>query len=62
MRRADSTLVHSMQHIDGEFVLKFGKANKALVGIEDDEDSKEWICLRLSLTLKIIMIMRRFKT
>lgn len=29
------------QFIDGEFVLKFGKANKILVDIEDDEDSKE---------------------
>lgn len=41
MRRADSTLVYSMQHIDGEFVLKLGKVNKVLVDIEDDEDSKE---------------------
>lgn len=41
MRRADLTLVYSMQHIDGEFVLKFGEANKILVDIEDDEDSKE---------------------
>lgn len=41
MRRTDSTLVHSMQHIDGEFVLKLGKANKVLVDIEDDEDSEE---------------------
>lgn len=41
MWRTDSTLVHSMQHIDGEFVLKFGKANNVLVDIEEDEDSKE---------------------
>ena len=37
MRRTDSTLVYL---IDGEFVLKFGKANKILVDIEDDEDSE----------------------
>ena len=37
MRRTDSTLVYS---IDGEFVLKFDKANKILVDIEDDEDSE----------------------
>lgn len=41
MRRTDSTLVPSMQHVDGEFVPKFGKANKVLVDIEGDEDSKE---------------------
>lgn len=41
MRRTDSTLAHSMQYIDGEFVLKFGEANKVLVDIKDDEDSKE---------------------
>ena len=38
MRRMDSTLVYS---IDGEFVLKFDKANEILVDIEDNEDSEE---------------------
>ena len=59
MRRADSTLVYS---IDGEFVIKFGRANKILVDIEDDEYSKGETCLRLRLTQKTITMTRRFKT
>ena len=59
MKRADSMLVYS---IDGEFVLKFDKANKILVDIEDNEDSEGWTCLRLRLTRKTITITRRFRT